>query len=71
MHTDGEYGVFEIHVPALINGLFAAAALLISFGAVIGKISPSQLVFMAMVLYSILYWYLKELVLIFLIFFAG
>ena len=49
MFVDGEYGTFEIHIPALINGLFAAAALLISFGAVIGKVSPSQLIYMAMV----------------------
>ena len=48
MVVDGSYGEFEIHLPALINGLFAAAALLISFGAVIGKVSPSQLIYMAM-----------------------
>jgi ammonium transporter Rh len=46
---DGVYGPIEIHVPALINGSFAAAALLISFGGVIGRVSPLQLVVMSLV----------------------
>ena len=46
---DGVYGPVEIHLPALINGSFAAAALLISFGGVIGRVSPLQLVVMSLV----------------------
>lgn len=46
---DGVYGPVEIHLPALINGSFAAAALLISFGGVIGRVSPLQLVVMSLI----------------------
>jgi ammonium transporter Rh len=39
----------------LMNGLFCAGAVMISFGAVLGKTTPSQLVIMA-ILESLLFW---------------
>ena len=47
---------FDLSISWLINGLFAAATFLISFGVLIGKTTPTQLVYMAMLempLYSI------------------
>ena len=44
-----KWGAVQLNVNALLQGNFAAAAVLISFGAVIGKISPSQLVAMTVV----------------------
>ncbi len=38
-----------VNVPSLINAEFAAATILISFGAVLGKTSPTQLLFMILV----------------------
>ena len=38
----------SITIPSLINGEFAAATLLISFGCVIGRATPGQLFFMAL-----------------------
>lgn len=62
MYSSGDYGTFEVHLPALINGLFAAAALLISFGAVIGKVSPMQLIIMAVI--EILFYTFNKVVLL-------
>ena len=46
----------SISIPSLIDGEFAAATLLISFGCVIGRATPGQLFFMAVfesIFYSI------------------
>jgi ammonium transporter Rh len=39
----------HINIYSLLNALYAISAVLISFGAVIGKISPYQLVVMAVI----------------------
>ena len=39
----GEWTMLEVGVPQLVGGEFAAAAVLISFGAVLGKASLDQL----------------------------
>eukprot|EP00005_Dracoamoeba_jomungandri_P003896 CAMPEP_0174259170 /NCGR_PEP_ID=MMETSP0439-20130205/8043_1 /TAXON_ID=0 /ORGANISM="Stereomyxa ramosa, Strain Chinc5" /LENGTH=455 /DNA_ID=CAMNT_0015342965 /DNA_START=87 /DNA_END=1454 /DNA_ORIENTATION=+ len=45
----------EVGVLQLLNGLFAAATVLISYGAVLGKVSPMQLVVLA-VIEPFFYW---------------
>ncbi|CAI5739654.1 unnamed protein product [Hyaloperonospora brassicae] len=40
------YSTAVLNIPTLINGDFAAGAVLISFGAVLGKTTPTQLVWM-------------------------
>lgn len=47
-----------LDIPALINGDFAAAAVLISFGAVLGKTTPTQVVWMTFL--EILFYGLNE-----------
>ncbi|CAD7705468.1 unnamed protein product [Ostreobium quekettii] len=42
-HEAGSWLVVDLNLPLLIEGLFAAAAGMISFGAVLGKVSPAQL----------------------------
>lgn len=46
LHEDGR---FVVHMGEMLASDFSAAAILISFGAVIGKTSPSQLLTMAMI----------------------
>ncbi|KAI9919323.1 hypothetical protein PsorP6_017769 [Peronosclerospora sorghi] len=51
-----EYSTKTLDVPTMIDGDFAAAAVLISFGAVLGKTTPTQLVwmtFLELVVYAI------------------
>lgn len=64
-----EWGFIEIEMIKLIESLFLVAAILISYGAVIGKVSPLQLVIMTffeVIFYSInksvLVWGLVDLV---------
>ena len=45
-HNHG-YERIVIEIPTLINADFAAGAVLISFGAVLGKVTPTQLVWMS------------------------
>lgn len=43
-NTRNDTGIFE-----LLNGLFCSGAVLISFGAILGKTTPIQLVVMSMI----------------------
>lgn len=66
---NNEWGYIEIDMIKMIESLFLVAALLISYGAVIGKVSPLQLIIMTffeVIFYSInksvLVWGLVDLV---------
>jgi ammonium transporter Rh len=41
-----EFGYIHVDLLVMLEGLFLVASILISFGAVIGKVSPLQLVVM-------------------------
>mmetsp|Transcript_147971 Transcript_147971/g.368765 ORF Transcript_147971/g.368765 Transcript_147971/m.368765 type:complete len:451 (+) Transcript_147971:55-1407(+) len=43
------HGYTEVTIETLMNGLFCAGAVMISYGAVIGKVTPFQLVVMSVV----------------------
>lgn len=58
----GEYHTKIIDVTTLINGDFAAGAVLISFGAVIGKITPTQLVWMTF--FELIFYAINEQILV-------
>jgi ammonium transporter Rh len=44
---DGHWGKLSLNIVHLIEGLFGTGAVLISFGAWLGKVTPGQLLFMA------------------------
>jgi len=46
---------WEIQIEQLMNGLFCGGAVMISFGAVLGKVTPFQLLLMA-VIETVLFW---------------
>uniref|UniRef100_M4BG01 Ammonium transporter AmtB-like domain-containing protein n=1 Tax=Hyaloperonospora arabidopsidis (strain Emoy2) TaxID=559515 RepID=M4BG01_HYAAE len=52
------YSTKVLDIPAMINGDFAAGAVLISFGAVLGKITPTQLVWMTF--FEIIFYAINE-----------
>lgn len=52
----------ELSVDSLLNADFGAAAVMISFGGVIGKLSPTQLLIMAII--EIIFYTLNEVILI-------
>jgi len=52
---EGGFGTYHVGVEQLINGLFCAAAVMISFGAILGKVTPTQMVIMA-VMEPVFYW---------------
>ncbi|RLN61627.1 hypothetical protein BBJ28_00013941 [Nothophytophthora sp. Chile5] len=58
---DGESTTKIIDMPTLINGDFAAGAVLISFGAVLGKVTPTQLVWMTFL--EIIFYAINEYIL--------
>ena len=40
---------FQVGVDALLQGMFGAAAVLITFGGVLGKVSPAELLCVALI----------------------
>lgn len=48
-HVAHGHGKFPVHVGEMLSADFAAATVLISFGAVLGKTSPLQLLLMALI----------------------
>lgn len=46
---------YEVSILQLINGLFCAGAVMISYGAILGKVTPSQMLIMGMV-EPLFYW---------------
>lgn len=46
MKLTGRRAYIELDLPLLIDAAFAAGAAMISFGAVLGKVSPAQLTWM-------------------------
>ncbi|KAG7385776.1 hypothetical protein PHYBOEH_008902 [Phytophthora boehmeriae] len=59
---DNEYSTKIIDVTTLINGDFAAGAVLITFGAVLGKITPTQLLWMTF--FELIFYAINEYILI-------
>jgi len=59
---ENEYPKAIIDIPALINGDFAAAAVLISFGAVLGKVTPTQLLWMTF--FELIFYAINECILL-------
>lgn len=48
-HVAHGHGKFPVHIGEMLSADFAAATVLISFGAVLGKTSPMQLLIMALI----------------------
>ncbi|RLN66270.1 hypothetical protein BBJ28_00023847 [Nothophytophthora sp. Chile5] len=59
---EGDYPTKIIDVPTLINADFAAGAVLISFGAVLGKITPTQLLWMTF--FELIFYAINECILV-------
>ncbi|TMW63145.1 hypothetical protein Poli38472_002086 [Pythium oligandrum] len=59
---DDEYPKKIIDVPTLINADFAAGAVLISFGAVLGKVTPTQLLWMSF--FEVIFYAINEYILV-------
>ncbi|KAJ5073004.1 rh50 isoform b [Anaeramoeba ignava] len=50
------FGKFAIEIPSIVEGMYATAAVLITFGAILGKTTPLQLIIVAffeMIFYSL------------------
>jgi len=47
--TNNGWSKFELGIDALLDGLFCSGAVMISYGAILGKVSPSHLVIMAII----------------------
>ena len=43
-----DFHTIDVDVTLIIEGLFASAAVMISFGALLGKVSPGQMLFLAL-----------------------